>query len=211
MREADVSVDDEAFDAMGIADLVAEVRAGGLRNLEELACRGTAATVRVDVEERLEGDRLDDLTVVNDWEHVADGEDGHSYVVAFTSPDLPAALADTAADLIGTCDPDVGEDAATLSLVGPQDAIAATVADYEEAGVAPTLERLRGYEGEGNGDDGPLTDRQEEVVRTAFDLGYYEVPRAASTADVASELDLDSSTVAEHLQRAERNVLAHHL
>jgi predicted DNA binding protein len=28
---------------------------------------------------------------------------------------------------------------------------------------------------------------------------------------VAAELDLDASTVVEHLQRAERNLMAHHL
>jgi predicted DNA binding protein len=56
-----------------------------------------------------------------------------------------------------------------------------------------------------------LTARQREVIQTAFDLGYYEVPRAASTETVADELGLDSSTVAEHLQRAERNLLSEQL
>jgi len=35
----------------------------------------------------------------------------------------------------------------------------------------------------------------------------YEVPRGASTDDVAEAVGLDPSTVAEHLQRAERNLL----
>lgn len=210
MREAQVSVDDEGLDAMGIAGLVAVARAAGLRNVEELACRGTGATVRIDVAEPLDDARLSDLDVVDDWEQVAGGQDGHSYVVVFSAPALPPTLTDTAEELLGTCDPDVGEEATTLSLVGPQDAISATVRTYEDAGVSPDLERLGTYEGAGDADS-PLTDRQAEVVRTAFDLGYYEVPRAASTADVAAELGLDSSTVAEHLQRAERNVLAEHL
>lgn len=53
-----------------------------------------------------------------------------------------------------------------------------------------------------------LTARQREVLETAFDRGYYDVPRSASTAEIAAEFDLDDSTVSEHLQRAERNVLA---
>lgn len=210
MREARVSVDDEGLDAMGIAGLVAAARAAGLRNVEELACRGTGATVRLDVEDPLDESRLSDLDVVDDWEQVAGGRDGHSYVVVFSAPALPATLTDSAEALLGTCDPEVGEDVTTLSLVGSQDALSAIVRDYEDAGVSPTLERLGTYQGDGDADS-PLTDRQAEVVRTAFDLGYYEVPRAASTADVAAELELDSSTVAEHLQRAERNVLAEHL
>ena len=55
-----------------------------------------------------------------------------------------------------------------------------------------------------------LTDRQREVVETASEAGYYEV-REASTAAVAEELGLDPSTVPEHLQRAERNLLTHHI
>ena len=38
-------------------------------------------------------------------------------------------------------------------------------------------------------------------------MGYYEVPKAVSASDVATELKLDPSTVNEHLQRAERNLL----
>jgi predicted DNA binding protein len=45
------------------------------------------------------------------------------------------------------------------------------------------------------------------VLRTAHRLGYFAVPREASTAEVAAALGLDDSTVAEHLQRAERNLL----
>ena len=53
-----------------------------------------------------------------------------------------------------------------------------------------------------------LTDRQQEIVQTAFSMGYYEVPREASTDDIAREVDLDPSTVSEHLQRAEHNILS---
>lgn len=210
MREAHVSVDDDELDAMGITDLVALSRAAGLRDFEELVCRGNGGTVRVDVDDRLDEARLSELDCVDDWERVSGGDDGHCYVVAFTAPDLPAALADATDDLLGTCDPEVGEDGTTLTFVGPQEAISATIQDYEDAGVSPDLERIGAYGGSGDALSA-LTDRQEEVVRTAFDLGYYDVPRTASTDDVATELGLDSSTVSEHLQRAERNVLAEHL
>jgi predicted DNA binding protein len=38
-------------------------------------------------------------------------------------------------------------------------------------------------------------------------MGYYEVPKEVSADEIAAELNLDSSTVNEHLQRAERNLL----
>lgn len=50
-----------------------------------------------------------------------------------------------------------------------------------------------------------------EVLETAYEAGYYELPCATATEAVAAELELHPSTVAEHLQRAERNLLAHHL
>lgn len=210
MREAHVRVDDDELDAMGIAELVALSRAAGLRDFEELVCRGNGGTVRVDVDDRLDEAALSELDCVDDWERVSGDEDGYSYVVAFTAPALPATLVDATDDLLGTCDPEVGEDGTTLTFVGPQDAISEAVRGYEDAGVSPDLERLGAYGGPGDALDS-LTERQEEVVRTAFDLGYYDVPRTASTDVVAAELGLDSSTVSEHLQRAERNVLAEHL
>ena len=52
-----------------------------------------------------------------------------------------------------------------------------------------------------------LTDRQREVVATAADLGYYDVPRAATLADVAVALDVAASTVSDHLRKAESAVM----
>ncbi len=52
-----------------------------------------------------------------------------------------------------------------------------------------------------------LTDRQREAVAAAVDLGYYDTPRSATVADVATELDRAISTVGEHLQRAEAKVM----
>lgn len=50
---------------------------------------------------------------------------------------------------------------------------------------------------------GPLTDRQETVLATAVDAGYYERPRACSLADLAEELGVGKSAVSETLRRAE--------
>ena len=52
-----------------------------------------------------------------------------------------------------------------------------------------------------------LTDRQRDAVRAAQRLGYYEVPREASVADVAAEIDCSAGTAAEHLRKAESTLL----
>lgn len=210
MREAHVTFSDTAYEAMGIDELVALCRAADQRSFEALACHGTGAIVQVEVEERIDEERLDDLDYVDQWERVTESDAGWVYVIGFTAPDISADLTDYADDLVGTCDPSVGEHGTTLSLVGSQDAIRGSIREYMNSGVSPDLRRL----GEYSGPSGPLehlTDRQREILEVAFEEGYYEVPRAASTDDVAASVGLDPSTVTEHLQRAERNLLTQHL
>jgi DNA-binding CsgD family transcriptional regulator len=210
MREAVVSIGDADLAALGLDDLVSLCRDAGLLDFEEFACLGTGAVVQVEVETRLDEGRLDALDCVDEWDHVSAKDDAHLYLVAFTAPAISEDAADHAGDLVGTCDPDIDERGATLSFTGSQDAIRGTLGEDESAGASPDLRKLGAYDGRNRPLDA-LTDRQREVVRTAYDMGYYEVPREVSTGDVAAELDLDPSTVAEHLQRAERNLLRHHL
>lgn len=51
-----------------------------------------------------------------------------------------------------------------------------------------------------------LTSRQQEVLRTAVEIGYYDVPKQATHKDIANELDCATSTVDEHLRKAESTV-----
>lgn len=53
-----------------------------------------------------------------------------------------------------------------------------------------------------------LTDRQREVLETAFAAGYYEWPRRATGEEVAAELGISSPTFSEHIHTAERKLLS---
>ena len=58
-------------------------------------------------------------------------------------------------------------------------------------------------------DDGllvQLTRKQREVLQTAIDLGYYEVPRKSTHVDIAAKMECATSTVDEHLRKAESTV-----
>lgn len=93
-----------------------------------------------------------------------------------------------------------------MSLVGRQESIWALIREYWGTGIAPGLQRL----GSNRGSDRPLQDlraRQREVINTAHAIVFYEAPREVSTEEIAADLDRDPSTVADHLQRAERNLL----
>lgn len=52
-----------------------------------------------------------------------------------------------------------------------------------------------------------LTDRQVEVIRTAYRAGYYEWPREATGREVADALGISSATFSQHVKAAERKIL----
>lgn len=52
-----------------------------------------------------------------------------------------------------------------------------------------------------------LTDRQQEVVETAYEMGYFEYPREENATAVAHELDIEPSTFSEHLAAAQSKLL----
>jgi predicted DNA binding protein len=51
-----------------------------------------------------------------------------------------------------------------------------------------------------------LTTAQAEAVRVAYDAGYFELPRTATAAEVAAELDISKSAFLERLRRAQASV-----
>ncbi|MDQ3968199.1 MAG: helix-turn-helix domain-containing protein [Thermoproteota archaeon] len=52
-----------------------------------------------------------------------------------------------------------------------------------------------------------LTSRQRQMLLTAYTLGYYDVPRRISSDDLSRHLNIDKSTVVEHLRKAERKLI----
>lgn len=52
-----------------------------------------------------------------------------------------------------------------------------------------------------------LTDRQLEVLHTAYEMGYFEQPRRANAGEVAAALEINPSTFSEHLTAAQRKLL----
>jgi predicted DNA binding protein len=52
-----------------------------------------------------------------------------------------------------------------------------------------------------------MSDRQQEVVKIAYEHGYYEEPRQATYSDIAAELDCSKGNVGEILRRVERTLV----
>lgn len=53
---------------------------------------------------------------------------------------------------------------------------------------------------------GKLTDRQLEVLLTAYQQGYFERPKSANATEIADELGVSRSTFTEHLAAAQRKL-----
>lgn len=53
-----------------------------------------------------------------------------------------------------------------------------------------------------------LSPKQREAVQAALQVGYYDIPREASTQDVADALDCATATASEHLRKAESRILS---
>jgi predicted DNA binding protein len=56
-------------------------------------------------------------------------------------------------------------------------------------------------------DGGKVTARQEQIIRKALELGYYDYPRRIRQKKLASACGISSSTLSELLRRAERNMI----
>ncbi|WP_276271407.1 helix-turn-helix domain-containing protein [Haloarcula litorea] len=52
-----------------------------------------------------------------------------------------------------------------------------------------------------------LTERQEEVLERAYEMGYFEHPRDATAGEVADALGIATATFTEHLAAAQRKLL----
>jgi hypothetical protein len=52
-----------------------------------------------------------------------------------------------------------------------------------------------------------LTARQRQMLLTAYALGYYDVPRRISSDDLSRHLNVDKSTIVEHLRKAEKKLI----
>ncbi|MFT4923252.1 MAG: putative DNA binding protein [Haloarculaceae archaeon] len=96
-----------------------------------------------------------------------------------------------------------------FSMFGPDDEVQDAIEDVSVP-VDVTIEAVGGLAGTTTAISSRLTDRQREVVETAVEMGYYDVPRSASQEAIATELDCAPSTVAEHLRKCEARTLRAH-
>lgn len=52
-----------------------------------------------------------------------------------------------------------------------------------------------------------MTDAQREALVTAHEMGYFDMPRTATMAEVADELGVSSASISERLRRAQNHLI----
>jgi predicted DNA binding protein len=134
-----------------------------------------------------------------------DDETFYAYVT-MENRDADSALMDTL-QLPGLVlvPPVVYTDEATMqvTVLGEEDTLSSVVARIHDD-VSVSIERVSDHGRLGGSLAGRLTRRQFEAVEVARDLGYYAVPRTASLAEVAAELDISESAASSLLRKAEQ-------
>jgi len=56
-----------------------------------------------------------------------------------------------------------------------------------------------------------LTSKQDNIIRLAYELGYYDFPRRTNLIELAKKLNLSPPTVAEILRRGERRIISNYI
>lgn len=90
----------------------------------------------------------------------------------------------------------------SLTVLGDPGELREVVASLPDA-VDVEIERVGEHRGLAGSLAGRLTARQFEALSVARDLGYYEVPREATLAEVAAALDCSESTASALLRKAQ--------
>jgi len=156
---------------------------------------------------------LDDTDLVLEYDvtPIRDGR-GYAYVHSEPHPTEWQLLEIATGEGLIPVFPVQYHDDGTLSvrIVGPTDRLQAAV-EATPSGVEASIEKVGGYDVGRPPIPPSLSARQREALETAFDVGYYEVPREATRTDIADRLNCAPSTASEHLRKAERLVVGTYL
>ncbi|WP_123624055.1 helix-turn-helix domain-containing protein [Halorubrum sp. CSM-61] len=98
---------------------------------------------------------------------------------------------------------DIENGVAEVDVTGEHERVAALGERFDELGLDYEVERVRQRVDPVR----LLTDRQQELLLAAVELGYYDVPRRSTLTEVADHVGIAKSTCSETLQRVQRTVV----
>jgi hypothetical protein len=102
---------------------------------------------------------------------------------------------------------DIRDGEAVLETVTAHEHLSALGDQLDSLGLSYVVDHVRQLEDS----SGLLSERQQDLLTTAVDMGYYDTPRGCTLTDLAAELDIAKSTASERLHRIEGALAKSHL
>lgn len=103
---------------------------------------------------------------------------------------------------------EVRGDRAVLTFAGSSAGVNQFLAALRRHGLRYRVVSISDYRLSPNSPLNALTEKQRRVVSAAYQQGYYDRPRRASSQTIARALGLSSSTLVNHRLKAERRILS---
>lgn len=101
---------------------------------------------------------------------------------------------------------DPSDSSIRITQIGPEDYLQEFVEKMPDE-VDVTIEEIGDYNPFDNRLFANLTDRQQEVLITAYENGYFNTPREVTHKDIADELNCSAGTVSHHLQQIQAHLV----
>jgi hypothetical protein len=103
---------------------------------------------------------------------------------------------------------EIGDGKIKFAFVGNQKQVGEIIAGVEKRGLDYKIISLTDADFPPNSPLNCLTQKQRDILVSAFKLGYYDVPRKINSNVLADHLGLKSATVVEHLRKAEKRLIS---
>jgi hypothetical protein len=91
-------------------------------------------------------------------------------------------------------------------LFADREALGRTYDHCQELGLDLSIDRVFNLDNGRQGRFG-LTEKQQDILESAFEQGYYSVPREISAQDLAVEIDISHQALSERLRRAHETLV----
>jgi predicted DNA binding protein len=88
-----------------------------------------------------------------------------------------------------------------------RESISVICEDWQQHGIDPSVQRVVDVTGKPGFAEMELSQCQHDTLLTAYEMGYYDVPRGVTLEGVAEELQVSHQALSERLRRGHRNLI----
>lgn len=210
MKEVTGVVPYSELGKLGLGDLFVRWRDRNARSLQIVHCSGPQGVGLLETTRPLAEKEFESHEAVSRIKQVCDRRNRYEYTVVLEVKAFRKLLDACSEEAIITEDIFFWEQGLCITLIISQEAIEKGeefANSMFEGGINCQIKKVIEYQGSSRPLD-KLTERQQEAFRTAYEVGYFEVPREVTSDEIADELDVNNSTALELVRRAEQNLMS---